>query len=45
MPGQHLHRIFDALTAASNEIRIVLLAHAGGLGLGEYSETPEPLKD
>src|SRR6516162_10206426 len=45
MAGQHLHRIFDALTGASNEIRIVLLAHAGGLGLLEYSEAPEPLED
>src|SRR5215471_7732057 len=44
VPAQHLHRIFDAFAGATNEVRVVLLAHAGGFGLVEYSETPETLE-
>src|SRR5215472_11004078 len=45
MPCQHLHRILDALAGASDEIRVVLLAHTGSLGLLEYSQASETLEN
>src|SRR5579864_1714984 len=42
---QHLHRISDALASATYQIGVVLLTHAGGLGLSEYSQTPEALEN
>src|SRR5690349_6052801 len=45
VPGEHFHRIGDALAAATDEIRIVLLAQADCLCLLEYSQTLEPLED
>ena len=45
VPCQHLHRIFDALAGASDEVRVVLLAHTGSLGLLEYSQASETLEN
>src|SRR5215470_5407992 len=42
---QHLHRVFDALAGPSHEIRVVLLAHTGGLRLIEYSQASETLEN
>src|ERR1700686_2382342 len=41
VPLQYLHRIDNALAGTSDEVRVVLLAHAGGLGLFQYSQAPE----
>src|ERR1700686_591018 len=41
VPLQYLHRINNALASTSDEIGVVLLAHAGGPGLFQNSQAPE----
>src|SRR5450631_404084 len=45
VPLQYLHRINNALAVASDEVRVVLLAHAGGLGFFQYSQALETVEN
>src|ERR1700722_27002 len=45
VPRQHFHRIGDALAAASEQVGVVLLAHAGGLGFPQYAEPTETIQN
>src|SRR5580658_7408470 len=42
---QDLHRINNALASVSDEVGVVLLAHAGALGLFQYSQVLETVEN
>src|ERR1700684_2833576 len=45
VPRQYFHRIDDAFATAADQVGVVLLAHAGGLGFLQYPQSPESIQD